>query len=189
MKPTAILVNTARAGLVDEAALLTVLRNGKIAGAGLDVLVGEQEPAARPLADELISLPNVVTTQDSIAEFKVQFNSTGPEWGKFSGGVVNFSTKSGSNQWHGSAYEYIRNRVLDANDFFLAGQQVATGAPNKAPPYTQNQFGGTVGGPIKKDKTFVFGSYEGYRARQGVPFSSIVPTAAERTGNFADLRR
>src|SRR5208283_3972878 len=62
-----------------------------------------------------------------------------------------------------------------------------TGEPNKAPPYTQNQFGGTVGGPIKKDKTFVFGSYEGYRARQGVPFSSIVPTAAERTGNFADL--
>jgi len=154
---------------------------GSMANQGAEYLDG------MPLNTLYINLPNVVPTQDSIAEFKVQFNSTGPEWGKFSGGVVNFSTKSGSNDWHGSAYEYIRNRVLDANDFFLAGQQVATGEPNKAPPYTQNQFGGTVGGPIKKDKTFVFGSYEGYRARQGVPFSSIVPTAAERTGNFADL--
>jgi Carboxypeptidase regulatory-like domain/TonB dependent receptor len=154
---------------------------GSMANQGAEYLDG------MPLNTLYINLPNVVPTQDSISEFKVQYNNMGPEWGKFSGGVVNFSTKSGSNQWHGSAYEFLRNRVLDANDFFLAGQQAATGEPNKAPPYTQNQFGGTVGGAIKKDKTFVFGSYEGYRARQGVPFSSIVPTAAERTGNFADL--
>ena len=154
---------------------------GSLANQSAEYLDGQ------PLNTLYINLPNVVPTQDSVAEFKVQYNNLGPEWGKFAGGVVNFSTKSGSNTWHGGLYEFLRNRVLDANDFFVAGQQVATGEKNQPPPYTQNQFGGTVGGAIIKDKLFVFGSYEGYRARLGVPFSSIVPTAAERTGNFADL--
>ncbi len=154
---------------------------GSMANQGAEYLDG------MPLNTLYINLPNVVPTQDSIAEFKVQYNSTGPEWGKFSGGVVNFSTKSGSNQWHGSAYEFLRNKVLDANDPFVKAQQLETGEKNEAQAYVQNQFGGWGGGAIKKDKTFVFGSYEGYRARQAAPFSSIVPTAAERTGNFADL--
>src|ERR1017187_1486798 len=94
---------------------------GSMANQGAEYLDG------MPLNTLYINLPNVVPTQDTISEFKVQYNNMGPEWGKFSGGVVNFSTKSGSNTWHGSAYEFIRNRVLDANDFFLAGQQVATG--------------------------------------------------------------
>ena len=126
-------------------------------------------------------------TQDTIGEFKVQYNNLGPEWGKFSGGVINFSTKSGSNQFHGTGYEFLRNRVLDANDTFVKAQEISTGEPNKAPPFTQNQYGGTVGGRIIKDRTFFFGSYEGYRARLGVPFTSNVPTAAERTGDFSDL--
>jgi hypothetical protein len=154
---------------------------GSFANQGSEYLDGQ------PLNIGYINLPLVVPTQDSIGEFKVQYNNLGPEWGKFSGGVINFSTKSGTNQWHGTAYEFLRNRVLDANEFFLKTSELQSGEPNKAPPFTQNQFGGTGGGAIIKDKTFVFGSYEGYRARVGAVFSSIVPTAAERTGDFADL--
>jgi Carboxypeptidase regulatory-like domain/TonB dependent receptor len=154
---------------------------GSFANQGAEYLDGQ------PLNIGYINLPLVVPTQDSIGEFKVQYNNLGPEWGKFSGGVINFSTRSGTNQWHGTAYEFLRNRVLDANEFFLKTSELQSGEPNKAPPFTQNQFGGTGGGAIIKDKTFVFGSYEGYRARVGAVFSSIVPTAAERTGNFADL--
>ncbi len=154
---------------------------GSFANQGAEYLDGQ------PLNIGYINLPLLVPTQDSIGEFKVQYNNMGAEWGKFSGGVINFSTKSGSNQWHGSAYEFLRNRVLDANEAFNKGSQIANGEPNKAPPFTQNQFGGNVGGAIIKDKTFVFGSYEGFRARVGQVFSTIVPTAAERTGNFADL--
>lgn len=141
----------------------------------------------QPLNIGYINLPLLVPTQDSISEFKVQYNNQGAEWGKFAGGVINFSTKSGSNQWHGTAYEFLRNRVLNANNPFNKASQVASGEPNKAPPFTQNQFGGTVGGPIIKDKTFIFGSYEGFRARAGQVFSTIVPTTAERAGNFADM--
>jgi Carboxypeptidase regulatory-like domain/TonB dependent receptor len=154
---------------------------GSFANQGAEYLDGQ------PLNIGYINLPLVVPTQDSIGEFKVQYNNLGPEWGKFSGGVINFSTRSGTNQWHGTAYEFLRNRVLDANEFFLKTSELQSGEPNKAPPFTQNQFGGTGGGAIIKDRTFVFGSYEGYRARVGAVFSSIVPTAAERTGNFADL--
>jgi Carboxypeptidase regulatory-like domain len=143
----------------------------------------------QPLNIGYINLPLVVPTQDSIGEFKVQYNNLGPEWGKFSGGVINFSTKSGTDTWHGTAYEFLRNRVLDANEFFLKTSELAAGEPNKAPPFTQNQFGGTGGGKIIRDKLFVFGSYEGYRARIGAVFSSDVPTTAERTGDFSDLCR
>lgn len=141
----------------------------------------------QPLNIGYINLPLVVPTQDTIGEFKVQYNNQGPEWGKFAGGVINFSTKSGSNQWHGEAYEFLRNRVLDANEAFLKGSQILNKEPNKAPPFTQNQFGGNGGGAIFKDKTFVFGSYEGFRARVGTVFSTVVPSATEATGNFADL--
>ena len=154
---------------------------GAFANQSAEYLDGE------PLNIGYINLPLLVPTQDSIGEFKVQYNNQGAEWGKFSGGVINFSTKSGSNQWHGSLYEFLRNRVLNANNPFNKASQIASGEPNKAPPFTQNQFGGTVGGPIIKDKTFIFGSYEGFRARAGQVFSTIVPTTAERTGNFADM--
>jgi hypothetical protein len=156
---------------------------GSFANQGAEYLDGQ------PLNIGYINLPLVVPTQDSIGEFKVQYNNLGPEWGKFSGGVINFSTKSGTDVWHGTAYEFLRNRVLDANEYFLKSSELASGDPNKAPPFTQNQFGGTVGGKIIKDKLFVFGSYEGYRARIGAVFSSDVPTMSERTGDFSDLCR
>jgi hypothetical protein len=134
----------------------------------------------QPLNIGYINLPLLVPTQDSISEFKVQYNNLGPEWGKFSGGVINLSTKSGTNKWHGSLYEYLRNRVLNSNEFFNKGQQIKLGEKNQAVPFTQNQFGGTVGGAVIKDKTFVFFSYEGFRLRTGTVFTTTVPTLAER---------
>src|SRR6267154_3298859 len=141
----------------------------------------------QPLNIGYINLPLIIPTQDSIGEFKVQYNNLGPEWGKFSGGVINFSTKSGTKTWHGEAYEFLRAKILNANDPFLKAQEVRLGQKNQPPPYTQNQFGGTVGGPVIKSKTFVFGSYEGYRQRAGTVFTTTVPTTLERGGNFGDL--
>ena len=141
----------------------------------------------QPLNIGYINLPLLVPTQDSVGEFKVQTNNMGPEWGKFSGGVINISTKSGTNTWHGLLYEYLRNTVLNANEYFNKGAEVKNGQPNTRPPFVQNQFGGTVGGAVLKDRTFVFGSYEGFRLRQGTVFQTTVPTAQERTGNFGDL--
>jgi len=92
-----------------------------------------------------INLPLIIPTQDSIQEFKVQTSNLGADWGKFSGGVINLSTKSGTNSLHGEAYEYLRNKVLNANDFFLnkAGQ--------KRPPFTQNHSG-----PMPADPCLVY---------------------------------
>ena len=139
----------------------------------------------QPLNTGYINLPLIVPTQDAVSEFKVQYNNLGPEWGKFAGGVININTKSGTNELHGELYEYLRNRVLNANEFFNKTAELDEGLPNKAPPFTQNQFGGTIGGAVIKNKTFFFGSYEGFRLRQGVPYTTTVPTAAERTGNFS----
>src|SRR5438309_5920691 len=141
----------------------------------------------QPLNIGYINLPLMVPTQDSISEFKVQYNNLGPEWGKFAGGVINLSTKSGTNTWHGSGYEYLRNKVFNSNDFFTKKTEIEKGAKNEPPPWTQNQFGATIGGPVIKDKTFAFFSYEGYRLRTGTPFLTTVPTALERTGDFSDL--
>ncbi len=154
---------------------------GAFANEGAEYLDGQ------PLNIGYINLPFLVPTQDSISEFKVQDNNLGPEWGKFAGGVINMSTKSGTNTWHGEGYEYLRNKVLNANEFFNKQSEVDGGLANKPVPFTQNQFGAAVGGAIIKNRTFVFGSYEGFRLRQGTPFNTTVPTVAERGGNFADL--
>jgi hypothetical protein len=140
----------------------------------------------QPLNIGYINLPALVPTADSIGEFKVQYNNMGPEWGKFSGGVINLSTKSGTNSWHGSAYDYLRNKVFNSNEYFNKGTQVKTGQTNQPPPFTQNQFGATIGGAVVKNRTFVFGSYEGFRLRTGTVFNTTVPTVAERGGDFGD---
>jgi len=126
-----------------------------------------------------LNIVTVVPTQDAIQEFKVQTNNLGPEYGRFAGGVINLSTKSGTNSFHGSAYEFLRNKVLDANDFFSARAQLPV------PAFTQNQFGANVGGPVLKDKLFFFSSYEGYRLRKGATITTSVPTALERAGDFS----
>src|SRR6266436_6213426 len=133
----------------------------------------------QPLNIGYINLPLIIPTQDSIGEFKVQYNNVGPEWGKFSGGVINFSTKSGNNEWHGSAYEFLRNKVLNANQFFAN----ANGIPRS--PFTQNQYGATIGGAPLKDKLFAFFSWEKFSLRQGTVFTTTVPTLAERSGDFS----
>src|ERR1700730_12862791 len=124
----------------------------------------------QPLNIGYINLPVVIPTQDSIQEFKVQTSNTGADWGKFSGGVLNFSTKSGTNSLHGEAYEYLRNKVLDANDPFNKAHELANGLPNKPGSFTQNQFGANAGGPLwiphlydGRDKTFWFFSWEAFR--------------------------
>lgn len=116
---------------------------------------------------------------DAIAEFKVETNGYGPEFGRGGGAAVNLAIRSGTNQFHGDAWEFLRNNKLDARNFF---DYVSNGAP----PFKQNQFGATAGGPIVKDRTFFFGDYEGTRIRQSESFISIVPTAQEKLGNFSD---
>jgi len=115
---------------------------------------------------------------DAISEFKVQTNAYSAEFGRGNGAVMNAVIKSGTNQFHGDAYEFFRNDVLDArNAFDVFGRQ----------PYQQNQFGATLGGPIIKDKTFFFGDYEGLRIRQALPQLVLVPTPAEISGDFSSF--
>ncbi|MGB8673189.1 MAG: TonB-dependent receptor, partial [Candidatus Acidiferrales bacterium] len=133
----------------------------------------------QPLNIGYINLPIIIPTQDSIGEFKVQYNNLGAEWGKFSGGVVNLSTKSGGNDYHGEAYEFLRNKVLNATPAFTSFN----------PPYTQNQYGGDFGGHLIKDKTFFFVSWEQFRLRQGANAqSTTVPLPAMMdNGDFSAL--
>ncbi|MFN9432617.1 MAG: carboxypeptidase regulatory-like domain-containing protein [Acidobacteriota bacterium] len=121
---------------------------------------------------------------DAIGEFKIQTNAFSAEFGRAGGAVLNASLKSGTNQIRGSAWEFLRNDKFDATDFFLNQRGVRKGA------YRQNQFGGAVGGPIKRNKTFFFADYEGTRIRQAVPITANVPTAVQRTSghtNFSEL--
>jgi hypothetical protein len=141
----------------------------------------------QPLNIGYINLPIVIPTQDSVGEFKVQYNNLGPEWGKFSGGIMNFSTKSGTNAFHGEAYEFLRNKVLNSNDYFLKQSQLTNGLPNKPPPYVQNQYGFNVGGPIIKNKLFFFTSWEQFRLRTGSVITTTVPLPAFRQGDFSAL--
>ncbi|PYV11348.1 MAG: hypothetical protein DMG07_19465 [Acidobacteria bacterium] len=116
---------------------------------------------------------------DALQEFKIQTNAYSAEFGRSSGAVVNATIKSGTNAVHGSLYEFLRNDVLDANNFFSN----ALGAPK--PVRKRNQFGATAGGPIVHNKTFWFADYEGLRDREGVPRTRLVPTAAEKAGLFS----
>lgn len=130
------------------------------------------------------SVQNVQPPPDAIQEFRLQTRTYSTEFGTSAGAVVNASTKSGTNQFHGSAWEYARNSVFDANSW--ANNHVT---PNKLPKgnFSQNQFGGTIGGPIARDKLFFFGDYQGLRSTQQTTVSSVVPSAAMKQGNFKEL--
>jgi hypothetical protein len=128
--------------------------------------------------DQFVNLPTVQPTPDSVEEFRVITNTFDAEYGRNSGSVVNVITKSGTNTFHGNIYEYFRNTVLDAQGYFNTTK----------PQWNQNQYGGTLGGPIKKDRTFFFFSYEGRRVRQGTPGEVVnVPTTAQRGGDFSGV--
>jgi hypothetical protein len=113
---------------------------------------------------------------DAIQEFSVLTSNYSAEYGKTSGGVINAITRSGTNVFHGSVYEYLRNSALDARNFFDSGA---------IPSFKRNQFGASEGGPIRKDRTFFFADYEGIRQSQGVTTVATVPTSAARAGNLS----
>ncbi len=121
------------------------------------------------------AIPNL----DSIAEFRILTNNFDAEYGNYSGGQINVITKSGTNQWHGNVFEFLRNTKLDAANYFDHGQRGA---------YHQNQFGGTFGGPVQRDKIFFFADYQGNRLVQGVPqVIHGAPTAATEAGDLTGV--
>ena len=127
-----------------------------------------------------VVLPNGASGEllgvDAVREFNVAGDSYGAEFGKRAGGQISIVTSSGSNKLHGDAFEFLRNSKLDARNFFdyPLGQRI--------PPFKRNQFGGSLGGPLKRDKLFLFGNYEGFRQRLGLSNTVIVPDALVRQG-------
>ena len=129
-----------------------------------------------PFAYSLTANPST----DAIREFRVVENSYSTEQGMVSGAQVNIVTRSGSNRFQGTLYEYLRNSAFDAKNFF-------DDPARPIPPYRQNQFGGSLGGPVRRDQTFFFTNYEGFRIRQSVTNTTLLPTAAERQGDFSGI--
>ena len=115
---------------------------------------------------------------DAIQEFSVLTGGFSAEYGKATGGVVNAITKSGTNSIHGDVYEFIRNSALDSRDYF------SRSADTPLAQFRRNQFGAAAGGPIIKDKTFIFGDYEGFRQAKGITTTVTVPSDAAREGNL-----
>jgi hypothetical protein len=127
-------------------------------------------------AEQLVNSPSVQPSPDSVSEFRVISHNYDASLGRNSGSVLNVITKSGSSAFHGSVYEFLRNDALNARGYFDAA----------VPEFKQNEFGGTFGGPLRRDKTFFFMSYEGRRQLRGITSSPVaVPTLAERSGDFS----
>ena len=125
----------------------------------------------------------IIPPMEAIQEFTLETSNFRPEMGR-GGGVMNMTIKSGTNNFHGEAFEFLRNSALDARNFFDYSS-----APRRLPNFVQNQFGGTFGGPIRKDKTFFFADYQGFRQRQGLTYITIVPGPEIRQGNFSGTDR
>jgi hypothetical protein len=139
-------------------------------------------PSSVGFFNQITTIPSV----DDTEEFKVESDNLSAEYGRFTGGVINVTTKSGTTEFHGSAFEFLRNNVLNADDYFSKGKGKAT------PAFKMNQFGGTLGGPVVipyiyhgKNKTFFFFDYQGTRRIQGASFLGTVPTDLQRKGDFS----
>ncbi len=160
------------------------LRQGEVAGLSV---AGQRTNDSAYLLDGVINTDpdynalSYVPVIDAIAEFQVQTAQYGAEYGRASGGQINVLTQSGSNQWHGAAWEFLRNNRLDARPFNL------TTSPD-VPEFRRNQFGALIGGPVLKNKLFGFFAYEGLRNRQaaGNLTTVAVPDQLQRTGNFSE---
>ena len=124
------------------------------------------------------SVIGVALGVDAIGEFSVLLTNFSAEYGRTSGAVINAITKSGTNQFHGSGYYFLRDQSLDARNFF---------DPPQIPPFRRNQYGASAGGPIKKNKAFIFGDYERITQSQSLSFRDIVPTMAARAGNLCSV--
>jgi hypothetical protein len=130
------------------------------------------------VVEGIASAAAVVPNLDSIAEFRILTTNSDAEFGNYSGGLVSVVTKSGTNQLHGSVFEFLRNTALDAKGYF----------DSSIPTYIQNQFGGTIGGPVRHNKVFFYGDYQGNRTVQGIETPQIpVPTIQDRSGNLSDV--
>jgi outer membrane receptor protein involved in Fe transport len=148
-----------------------------------DILI-DGVPATAGYFDQITTIPSVDDTQ----EFKVISNNPSAEYGRYSGGVINVTTKAGTDEYHGTIFEFLRNDVLNTNEWF--NKQ----AGHSKPVFIMNQFGFAAGGPVilpkvynGRGKTFFFADFQGTRRIQGVPSSFTVPTAQERTGDFSGL--
>ena len=134
-------------------------------------------------ASEINTTPGGVSGQllgvDSVREFSVTSDSYGAAYGKRPGAQINIVTASGSNQLHGNAYEFLRNSALDTRNYFDHGS---------IPPFERNMFGGSLGGPIKKDKSFLFGNYEGFRQKLGLSDLTLVPDSTSRAAAVASIK-
>jgi hypothetical protein len=163
---------------------------------GKNVFAGGNYQIGGGVANQSASFFDGVTVQDAaygnivvltpspeaVEEFRVQTNNSSAEFGRFTGGVVNMASRSGSNSFRGSLFEYHRNKALNSNTFY--GKRAGLDKP----PFNQNNFGGSLGGPVLRNKLFFFSSYERYRNREGVLFRRTVPTAAMKVGDFSDYR-
>ncbi|MEZ5399247.1 MAG: hypothetical protein R2729_06225 [Bryobacteraceae bacterium] len=128
--------------------------------------------------DPKLNTAGVVSAVDAIREFEVVSSTYDASFGRNGGAQVNVVTRSGGNDVHGTVYEFLRNGALDSRNYF-----VPAGEPD--PAYRRNQYGFSLGGPVRRNRTFVFGDYEGRRVREGITRATNVPTAAERTGDFS----
>jgi hypothetical protein len=147
----------------------------------LQDIVIDGVPAAHPTANGFTGV-SVFPSVDAIQEFKLMGATFSAEYGRSVGSVLNIVYKSGTNQLHGSLYNFLRNSVLDANGFFAnkAGQALSS--------FRRNQYGGTLSGPLKKDRTFFMGSFEGLRERSFSSSGYSVPTVLQRAGDFSQTR-
>lgn len=173
-------VNSGPSGIVQQGGIPENERgNGAIQANGLTATNNNFLLNGFDNNEQQIGFEVIQPSIDAIQEFKVQTNNFGADIGR-GGAVVNVVLKSGSNQFHGSAFEFLRNSAMDAKNYF-------DDPTLPIPAFKQNQFGGTFGGPIIRNRTFFFGDYQGTRIRQSQTNLSIVPSMAERSGNFSDL--
>ena len=169
--------------VVDQISTVSYAINGQRANANEFLLDGA--PNSAPSQNQ----PVINANPDTVQEFKVETNGFAAEYGRAAGGVFNVITRAGTNNYHFSLYEFLRNDKLNANDFF------ANQSGQKPPPFKFNQFGGTIGGPVTipkiydgKNKTFFFVSVESVRFVQGLTFIGTTPRATELAGDFSNMR-
>ncbi len=173
-------VNAGPSGIVQQGSIPENERgNGAIQANGLTATNNNFLLNGFDNNEQQIGFEVIQPSVDAIEEFKVQTNSFGADIGR-GGAVVNVVLKSGTNHFHGNLFEFVRNSIFDAKNYFDSPTL-------PIPPYKQNQFGGTLGGPIIRNRTFFFIDYQGTRIRQSQTDISTVPALSERTGNFSDL--
>ena len=175
-------------GVVPQGGSMSNLQGQNIFGAGNFQIGGGAANQSSTLLDgsplnvNYGNLTALVPTQDAVSEFRVQTSSNTAEYGRYTGGIINLTSKAGTNAFHGALYEFLRNRSLNAGTFF--GNATGAGRPK----FNQNQFGANIGGPVKKDKTFFFFGYEGFRQVQGSILLNTVPTPGVLGGDFSNYR-